>query len=123
MNTFAKKLYKLELGKSLTLKKKDGTVDGVFTRVPSGWIYRYSMRNSTCCCFIPYSEEIYYWDIDLPIKSCPFCTSTNVFLIPVENGNNKKYKISCEDCGASIREYEDKSKAIAIWNSLQITVQ
>lgn len=114
MNELTKKLYKIEVGKSLTIKSKNGELEGSFLRVPSGWIYRYTIRNSACCCFIPYSEEVNYWDMNLEIRLCPFCKSKNVFVVYGES----KFKVSCSDCRAATKEYDTKKDAVEIWNSI-----
>jgi len=118
MNELTKKLFKLEIGKSLTVKNTTGGTSGTYVRVPSGWIYQYSVRNSACCCFIPYSEEIDQWDMDLDIKKCPFCNSKEVFVVRGEY----RFKVSCADCKAATKEYNKKEDAVSVWNSIKITV-
>lgn len=118
MNELTKKLYKLEVGKTLSLKNKYDELEGTFLRVPSGWIYRYSVRSSACCCFIPYSEDISHWDFDLVINKCPFCNSRNVFVVAGES----KFKVNCSDCKATSKEYDTKKDAVSVWNSITLTV-
>lgn len=118
MNELTKKLYKLEIGKILVLKNKDGTSEGTILRVPSGWVYRYTLRNGSCCCFIPYSEDINHWDVDLVIKKCPFCGSKNIFVITDEI----KFKVICSDCKATTKEYDTKRDAVSVWNSIILKV-
>jgi hypothetical protein len=119
MNELTKKLYTLDVGKQLLLKNKKGDVEGTFIRVPSGWIYRYTLRNSSCCCFISYSEDIQQWDEDLVIHKCHFCNSKNVFVI-VED---KKFKINCSDCGTTTKKYDTKNDAVSTWNSIKLEPQ
>jgi len=116
MNELTKKLYKLEIGKTLVLKNKSGDIEGTFIRVPSGWVYRYTIRNGSCCCFIPYSEDISHWDVDLIIKICPFCNSKNVFVI----ASDTTFKVSCSDCKANTKEYNSKLHAVSVWNSITL---
>ena len=116
MNELTKHLYKIDIGKTLVIKNKKGESEGTFLRVPSGWVYRYSLRNSSCCCFIPYSEDISHWDMDLEINMCPFCKSKNVFVL----SNNTRFKVSCSDCKAGTKEYDTKEDAVEIWNSITL---
>ena len=114
-NKLTKRLYKLSIGESVSIKKKDGTPEGTFIRVPSGWIYRYISRYGTTSCFIPYTEDIKYWDMELEVKRCPFCKSTDV--IVMEHNKNIWY-VYCNSCMAKSSSRYDKLDAIKSWNSL-----
>ena len=121
MNDFTKKLYKLAIGKTITLKRKDGSTIGVFLRVPSGWVYRYTLRNSSCCCFIPYTEDMNFWDIELPINKCPFCASVNVLVNATDVDDSSKYRVTCSECNAATKRYDTKYSATKAWNSIKLS--
>ena len=51
------------------------------------------------------------------LKSCPFCGSNIIELLPIQDG----YKIRCVICDASVYEISNyKKQAIAKWNKRNI---
>ena len=123
-NKLAYRLYKMQIGDIITLQKGD-QYEGTFIRVPSGWIYRYTYRGNPTSCFIPYTEEVSCWDMDLEIYPCPSCLSTNVLLhestvadiVPPYTKN--VWEIKCSICGANSGMKNTKEDAINTWNDLR----
>jgi len=46
-------LYELKIGTTLSFKNKNES----YTKVPGGWVFRFSERGHTCCCFIPFPRK------------------------------------------------------------------
>ena len=119
-NKFAQKLFKMQIGESVTLKKGED-FEGEFLRVPSGWIYRYYFRGNVTSCFVPYSEECRYWDMDLSLAPCPFCSSTDIVLSSIPSGESRKdinWEIKCLSCGANSGIKNDKINVVKAWNDV-----
>lgn len=112
-NKFVKRLYEMKIGGKVQLNIGESD-EGTFIRVPSGWIYRYVSRNNCTSCFIPYTEEIRYWDSQLDIKPCK-CGSTEVFLIRKDD-TSEKWCVQCDSCMASSSMRKDRTDAIKSWN-------
>ena len=115
-NELTHKLYKVSIGSKLNIIGKDGTSEGTFIRVPTGWIYRYINRSSLTSCFIPYSDNINYYDMDMPIKPCFSCDSKNVRLVHNDSLQNIWHG-ECLDCGARAGNVEGKQFALTLWNN------
>ena len=113
-NKFAQKLFKMQIGDMFSFKKR-GEVEGTFIRVPSGWVYRYIFRGVSTSCFIPYTEDCRYWDMDLILSPCPFCFSTDVVLVDHTSGHSE---IKCLSCGASSGIKKDRIDTIQSWNNI-----
>jgi len=114
-NKLAKRLFKMKIGESVNIQKKNN-YEGTFIRVPSGWIYRYVGRHGSTSCFIPYTEDIMFWDIDLNLKPCPYCKSTHVLIYVY---HDTKYKqVKCETCKASGPKTEEEIDAVRRWNNM-----
>ena len=113
-NNFAKKLLKMEMGSSVTLKKKTGEVEGVFIRIPSGWVYRYMSRHGTTSCFIPYTDDLQFYDDDMHLKPCKNCTSTQVYL--GHDVDKNVHFVRCEKCHAHSGANDTAKDAISSWN-------
>ena len=109
-----KRLYELEIGKILHLKNTTGESEGSFLRVPSGWIYRYTVRSSLSTCFIPYTEIIKMTE-DITFKSCPYCKSTDIFIMADEEIS----WVQCGFCYAASGLYSSKEIARKMWNDLK----
>jgi Lar family restriction alleviation protein len=110
------KLFNMKIGSILRLKTNESD-EGSFLKVPSGWIYRYTSRNMLTSCFVPYSEDVAYWDLDLEINSCPFCGSTDVILQTNNSiGEHKGWFIKCNACNARSSERVNQADTIKIWN-------
>ena len=51
----------------------------------------------------------------LELKSCPHCNG-NGRIVSVSGFKSDRYKIICEQCGASTRECETEQEAVSAWN-------
>lgn len=51
----------------------------------------------------------------LELKSCPHCNG-NGRIVSVSGFKSDRYRVVCEECGASTRECETKQEAVSAWN-------
>jgi hypothetical protein len=115
---FVKKLYDMKVGDKFRLII--GTEEeGVFIRIPSGWIYRYALRNCCTSCFIPYTEDINYWDTSMELKKCHWCNSTDVIVSGYQSNDENSWFVKCSSCGASSPIKKNKDDAILTWNKFK----
>jgi hypothetical protein len=118
MDNLEDKLYKMQIGSLLNIKNKVGELEGAFIRIPSGWIYRYVFRGQSSCCFIPYTEDIKYWDHDLELGSCPYCRSIDIVLI--KSDITSQWHVCCGSCQARGPERDMRRDAVENWNKVRI---
>jgi hypothetical protein len=107
VNEFTKKLYALKIGSKLQVKDTS-----TFLRVPGGWIYKHSFRNTSTCCFVPYTEDFKAWDFEMELKCCFSCLSTDIVLQKTEG----RWRVICENCGANSGLKTDKVSCVKTWN-------
>ena len=113
---FTKKLFKLSIGQRMSVKRDAGEEE--YTRMPSGWLYRFATRTSVAVCFVPYSEDINIWDMDLDIPPCPSCTSTEVFLAHATGEGKNDWEVKCSSCTASSGVKHSKAQALTTWRRM-----
>lgn len=51
----------------------------------------------------------------LELKSCPHCNG-NGRIVSVSGFKSDRYRVVCEECGASTREFETEQEAVSAWN-------
>lgn len=51
----------------------------------------------------------------LELKSCPHCNG-NGRIVSVSGFKSDRYRVVCEECGASTRECETEQEAVSAWN-------
>ena len=120
-NGFLEKLLKMKIGSRLELRSsKNGESEGTFIRVPSGWVYRYLSRNTVASCFVPYAEDIKFWDLSLDIPACSSCKSSDVVLINAKERplDVDDWEVVCQSCDASSGRKRNKVDAIVAWRRM-----
>lgn len=116
-NELTRRLYKMRVGTRFNIRGRDGSYAGTFLRVPTGWVFIYKDRATPSSCFIPYTETIQYHDIDMPMKRCFSCNSSNVSLSSDYFDSN--WYGECSECGSCSAKCLNKDKALDEWNKIK----